>query len=113
VPSQTARDGGGSLAAASARLKHALFQRLHAHFQYPFIARMRGWQGLVKVGVRVEADGSLSHLRVIETSGYSILDDNSLSTVRALAHVPRAAAWLQGRHVDLVLPVRYRLTQGD
>lgn len=115
-PARPPQAGRGSaprpLAAVADHLKSALFRRLRAHFQYPLIARLRGWQGLVKVGVRVEADGTLSHLRVIETSGYSILDDNSLRTVRAIAHVPRAAGWLQGRHVDLVLPVKYRLTQG-
>ena len=100
------------LATVAGQLKSNLFRRLRAHFQYPLIARMRGWQGMVKVGVRVEADGSLSHLRVIETSGYSVLDENSLRTVRAIAHVPRAAGWLQGRHVDLILPVKYRLSRG-
>lgn len=116
APRRVPQAGSGAaprpLAAVAGHLKSALFRRLHAHFQYPLIARMRGWQGLVKVGVRVEADGTLSHLRVIETSGYSILDDNSLRTVRAIARVPRAAGWLRGHHVDLVLPVSYRLTHG-
>ena len=94
------------------RLRANLHQRIHARFDYPLIARVKGWQGLVTLGLRVEPDGTLTHLRVINTSGYAILDQASLRTLRGIARVPPAADWLGGRHVDLVLPVEYRLTEG-
>lgn len=101
------------LHAVAARLRRRLYRRLAADFDYPLIARVRGWEGMVTVGLRVEADGTLSHLHVIETSGYVILDENSLRTLRRIAHLPSAAGWLQGRHMDLILPVKYRLTEGE
>jgi protein TonB len=94
------------------RLRDTLHRRIHARFEYPLIARIKGWEGLVTLGLRVEPDGTLTHLRVIATSGYPILDQASLRTLRGIARVPPAADWLRGRHVDLVLPVEYRLTEG-
>lgn len=94
------------------RLQTNLHQRFHARFDYPLIARVKGWQGEVTLGLRVEPDGTLTHLRVINTSGYAILDQASLRTLKGIARVPPAADWLGGRHVDLELPVEYRLTEG-
>jgi len=94
------------------RLQANLHRRIYARFDYPLIARIKGWQGLVTLGLRVESDGTLTHLRVINTSGYAILDQASLRTLKGIARVPPAADWLGGRHVDLVLPVEYRLTEG-
>ncbi len=94
------------------RLRDNLHRRIHARFSYPLIARIKGWQGQVTLGLRVEPDGTLTHLRVLNTSGYAILDQDSLRTLKGIARVPPAADWLGGRHVDLVLPVEYRLTEG-
>lgn len=94
------------------RLQSSLHHRFNARFDYPLIARIKGWQGQVTLGLRVEPDGTLTHLRVINTSGYAILDQASLRTLKGIARVPPAADWLGGRHVDLELPVEYRLTEG-
>lgn len=94
------------------RLQTSLHHRFNARFDYPLIARIKGWQGQVTLGLRVEPDGTLTHLRVIDTSGYAILDQASLRTLKGIARVPPAADWLGGRHVDLELPVEYRLTEG-
>lgn len=93
-------------------LRANLTRRIHAVFDYPLIARIKGWQGEVKLGMRVEPDGTLTDLRVIVSSGYAILDRSSLRTLQGIARIPPAAQWLQGRHVDLILPVEYRLTEG-
>lgn len=110
--SQRPSSGIPPLQAAASRLRDDLIQRLRARFDYPLIARKKGWEGRVKLGMRVEADGRLSNLRVIETSGYAILDRASLRTLKQIARVPAAGEQLHGRYVDLILPVEYRLTEG-
>jgi protein TonB len=104
-----ATTGAESGAALREQLRSRLQSALIAHFDYPLLARRRGWEGVVRVGVRVEADGQLTRLRVIGSSGHALLDRaalNSLSQVDRLADV---ISWLQGRRFDMVLPVRYQL----
>ena len=75
---------------------------------YPAIARRKGWQGVVKLELHIEADGSITHLQVDKTSGYSILDKAAMQCLQ-LASIPGAAQWLQGHAIDIVVPVEYRL----
>lgn len=91
-----------------ARLQHSL----RAYFDYPRIARHRGWEGRVEVGLRVEANGRLSDIRVLRTSGYAVLDRAALASVGRIHRLRGAAEWLGGRPMDMVLPVQYRLIDG-
>ena len=82
------------------------------HFSYPMLARRRGWEGIVRVGVRVEANGNLTRLHLVEPCPYDVLNSAAINSLSRLARLPRAGDWLQGNHVDLVLPVEYRLLEG-
>jgi protein TonB len=77
------------------------------------MARRNGWEGQVQVGLRVEADGRLSHVRIAHSSGYRALDSAALTTLDRINALPEAAGWLDGRHFDMVLPIEYRLIDGQ
>ncbi len=79
------------------------------YFEYPPVARRRGWQGRVRIGLLVKADGHLSGVQLLESSGYALLDKAAMKNVNQLRKVPAATQWLDGRDLDLVLPVTYRL----
>jgi len=118
-PDSAARPGPAQAVAAatdSAELERQLLDSLHAalapHFSYPLLARRRGWEGIVRVGLRVEANGRLSHLHLVEPSPYSVLNTAAINSLARLARLPNAGTWLQGRQVDLVIPVEYRLLEG-
>lgn len=96
-------------AAVESRLNSRLQHALIAHFDYPLLARRRGWEGVVQVGLRVEADGQLSSLRLIGSSGYSLLDRAALHSLARVGQLPDVTEWLRGRHFDMVLPIRYQL----
>lgn len=98
--------------AKKALLRRALARQLAFHRYYPPLARSRGWQGEVRLGVRVGSDGRLSRVRVLQTSGHALLDRaavRSLHAVQAVGHPPQ---WLRGTHFDIVLPVVYKLLDG-
>ena len=78
---------------------------------YPAIARRKGWQGIVRLELHIEADGRISDLHIDESSGYSVLDEAALLSLQ-LANVPDAAQWLRGRAIDMIVPVEYRLIDG-
>ncbi len=110
-PVAAARAGGGGTSAAQF-LRTSLLRLLGEHFTYPWIARRRGWEGEVRLALRVGAAGRVSDLRVVKTSGYAILDRAALRSARRIHAVPEAARWMRGRHLDIVVPVEYRLVNG-
>ena len=91
------------------RLEAALRLRLAEHFRYPPLARRRGWEGTVRLGLRIEPDGRLTRVRVLASSGYGVLDRAAVRALARVGRVPEAAGWLGGRPFDMVLPVEYRL----
>ncbi len=50
---------------------------------YPPIARKRGWQGQVVLGVYVRADGSIEHLTFVKSTNYGVLNHEAYETVRS------------------------------
>jgi protein TonB len=80
-----------------------------SQFYYPTLARRRGQQGNVQLAMRIEADGYLSNMRVIRSSGYGLLDNAAITTLQRVNHVPEAVSWLDGNYLDMILPIEYRL----
>ena len=90
-------------------VRAALYSALYARFKYPRRARVRGWEGTVVVSLRIMPDGALRDVQLADSCGIPLLDR---AAVRALARlqVPKAIAWLDGREMDMLVPVEYRLT---
>jgi protein TonB len=55
---------------------------------YPRLAEDRGWTGTVIVTIDVRADGTVSDVRVVESSGRKVLDEEVLDTVREWKFTP-------------------------
>ncbi|MDT8402995.1 TonB family protein [Sulfuriflexus sp.] len=99
-----------SLTAKTASLMQANLQQAFAlQFHYPRLAIRHGWQGEVRLGLRIEANGRLSRVRVVQGSGYGLLDDAAIKSLNKVAILPQAIALLNGNSMDLILPVRYEL----
>jgi protein TonB len=92
-------------------LRNSVMELITRELTYPAIARRKGWQGVVKLEVHIEPDGSITDLQVEETSGYVILDKAAMHCLQ-LASIPDATRWLQGQAIDIVVPVEYRLVGG-
>lgn len=101
-----------SINARNAMIRERLNALINIHKKYPPFAIRRGWQGTVELGLRVEADGKLSRVRVLKTSGYRILDEAALTMLTSADHLNGIEAWLNGHYFDTTLPVEYRLTGG-
>lgn len=96
-------------AARYRRIRDELLQALLPHFEYPPVARRRGWQGRVRIGLLVAADGYLSGVHLVESSGYALLDKAAIKNVNQLRNFPGATQWLDGRDIGVILPVNYQL----
>ena len=81
---------------------------LARYFQYPALARERGWEGRVILGFSLLADGHLSKIHIARSSGYHVLDESARDALGKVT-VADAGQWLDGRAIDMQLPVIYRL----
>jgi TonB family protein len=77
----SAAGGGGGAGATAAYARNPLPP-------YPREARERGWQGTALLRVEVLADGTAGKVEIAESSGYLILDETSVQTVRGWKFLP-------------------------
>jgi len=75
----------------------AVRQRLESFKHYPTSARRRGIEGAVDVSFRLNDDGRAEDMQLVSGSGYSILDDAALSTVRRAEPFPVRGGFYQFR----------------
>jgi protein TonB len=52
------------------------------------MARKNGWSGQVRIAFIVREDGGVADVKVLESSGFALLDRNALDTVRQVAPFP-------------------------
>lgn len=77
---------------------------------YPYFARTMNYEGLVVVRVEIAADGTAARIEIAESSGYNILDEAAVDTVKEWAFVPAMkdgiaiTTWLE-------IPIRFMLTE--
>jgi protein TonB len=96
-------------AEARARIEARLHTSLARHFDYPYVARLRGWEGSVLLAFIVQASGNLNDIRIVRSSGFAVLDDSAVDSLKKVQRIPEAVAWLQGRDIEIQLPISYRL----
>ncbi len=101
-----------SLTQVREQLRGHMHENFARHFHYPRLARKRGWQGEALLNLRIEADGTISHILLMNSSGYSLLDNTAINTVKKIRNVKKISQWLNGRAIEMELPVIYRLTNG-
>lgn len=90
------------------KISTALKQLLSANFVYPQLARQRGWEGTVVISLRILPDGNLTNIQVADSSGSIVLDRAAIRSMQQIT-IPQAIAWMQGKELDMVIPIEYRL----
>jgi protein TonB len=71
---------------------------------YPLIARKKGWQGTVVVSFVVSEDGMVKNVQIKESSGFSLLDQCAVNTIKKAAPFPPPPA-----RAELIVPINYNL----
>ena len=71
---------------------------------YPMLARRMKWQGTVVVSFVVLEDGTVKNIRVVNSSGHSVLDKNVIATIEQVQpfSAPPALA-------EFTMPIKYVL----
>jgi periplasmic protein TonB len=77
---------------------------------YPLVARRQGAEGRVVLRAQVLEDGRCAEVRIVLSSGHTLLDESALSTVRRWRFVPATRAGTPvAASVDV--PISFRLDQ--
>lgn len=74
------------------------------NISYPYMARKMGWSGRVTVSFIITTDGSVRDVKILESSGFDLLDRNAADTVRKISPFPRPPV-----SAEIIVPVVYRL----
>ncbi len=78
---------------------------------YPRVARQRGWQGTSVLEARIDVNGHVAELRVLESSGFAVLDRAALEAVRSWLFAPARRGELALESL-VEVPIVWRLAQG-
>lgn len=91
-------DRGGDVDAALAEIR----RRVESKKRYPVLARRKGWEGKVLVELRLGGNGELESLRLLQPSGFPLLDHATLRAVKNAMPFPPLAGTVR-------IPVTYDL----
>ncbi len=78
--------------------------------EYPRLARWRGWQGTVLLGVVVDEKGRPLEVMIEKSSGYPLLDRAARKTVRGWSFIP-ASRGRRPVRARIIVPIRFVLTR--
>jgi protein TonB len=71
---------------------------------YPQNARRMGWEGKVKVSFIISSNGHVRDIKLIQSSGYGILDNNVIEAVHDASPFPKPPA-----EARIIIPIVYSL----
>jgi len=71
---------------------------------YPYMARKMGWSGRVTVSFIVSESGDVMDIKILESSGFDLLDRNAVETVKKVSPFPKPP-W----RIEVIIPIVYRL----
>ncbi|MCK4249372.1 MAG: TonB family protein [Candidatus Omnitrophica bacterium] len=67
---------------AMLRYQDMIKQRIQEARRYPFRARKQGIEGIVNISFNVLSDGLSRNIQIIRSSGYKILDEEAVKTIK-------------------------------
>lgn len=86
-----------------------LVARLERYKRYPAEAQSRGDHGVVRLAFSVDRSGGVHRVRIVRSSGSSVLDRETLSLIERAAPLPAPPADVSGSQIAVVVPIRYNI----
>ncbi|MGC4097088.1 MAG: energy transducer TonB [Nitrospira sp.] len=89
-------------------LGDAVRRRIEELKRYPAQARMNHWEGKVVVAAVIRDDGEVVGVRIAETSGQALLDEEAMAVMKRASPLTLKHP-LGQRHITILIPINYRL----
>ncbi|MDP3042647.1 MAG: TonB family protein [Candidatus Omnitrophota bacterium] len=84
-------------------------KRIQDNLVYPWAAKQGQMQGLVRLDLLLNSMGALLEVKVKQSSGYSIFDEDAVSMVKKISPYPPFPAELNQKELRVVIPIVYKL----
>ncbi len=92
-----------------ARWESALAAHIEQFKRYPATARARGDQGVAKVAFTIDHDGRLLTSRIVQSSGSTALDAETLAMLARAQPMPAPPDGVSDSELSFVVPVRFNI----
>lgn len=89
-------------------LRDLLWKRIEELKRYPAQAKFNHWEGKVVVQAVIKADGTVGDVRVAESSGHAVLDEEALVVMKKASPLTLTHQ-LEKSHITILVPISYRL----
>jgi periplasmic protein TonB len=83
--------------------------QLERNKSYPLAAREHGEKGVVELAFSIDRDGHVLSSRIVKSSGYAALDQETMATVRRAQPFPVPPSGLDGDKFDFTVPVKFNI----
>lgn len=115
LPPLYSSDGGGSRARVSLESKEPQYvsyftsikRSIDANWKYPELALRYGLQGRLIVEFEISETGQLDGLRVIRSSGSSLLDEEAVRAIRSAAPFAPIPRWIEQKPLPITARMEY------
>lgn len=77
--------------------------------QYPKIAQMRGWQGLIIIELQLNPQGGVIYSQIKKSSGYDVLDQEALEMIKRASPFPQPPEALRNKNFTVLVPISFKL----
>lgn len=77
---------------------------------YPAVARRRGMQGVVLLNVEVNANGRVTRIKILQSSGFRILDVAAIQSVEQWKFIPGSKGGINAASI-VKIPIRFSLQE--
>ena len=77
--------------------------------QYPKIAQMCGWQGLIIIELQLNPQGGVIYSQIKKSSGYDVLDQEALEMIKRASPFPQPPEALRNKNFTVLVPISFKL----
>src|SRR3546814_14081589 len=98
---------GGGAPGAFVDYKAQLYAWLEKHKEYPRRARLRRQEGTALLEFAMDRGGRVLSYRIVESSGYKLLDDEVVARIERASPLPTPPAAMEGERFNYRIPVLF------
>ena len=83
--------------------------KIYANLTYPYLALIEKIGGKVTIHLKITKEGRLAKLKILKSSGFSILDEEALRATKTISAFPSAPSSLIRPVYSFSLPIKFEL----
>lgn len=91
------------------RYRQRLTELFAGRHEYPRVAALRGWEGEVRLRLKVARKGNLLGVVVDSSSGFAVLDQHALAMIEGFGNLPPLPESVDSNDIQVVVPISYKL----